>query len=252
MIRTFILRIYRGTEGEQYFEEFELELTPMMNVISALMEIQKRPVNRKGETVTPVCWEMACLEEVCGSCSMLVNGIPRQACTAMIQEILDEIRSDTILLSPFSSYPVIRDLVVDRSRIFDGLKRVKAWAEVEGSRSPDFGEKIPQKEQELLYELSTCMSCGCCMEACPQYSKNTEFVGAAVVSQARLFNRQPNGKRKKEERLIELMKKGGLYECGNAQACVAVCPKKINLVESIAEEGKRLSRAIFSNIDESC
>ena len=75
---TFVLKVFRGTPSHQYWEEFELELKPYLNVISALMEIQKNPINRQGKRVTPVAWEQGCLEEVCGSCSMLVNARPRQ------------------------------------------------------------------------------------------------------------------------------------------------------------------------------
>ena len=83
MKNKFILEVYRGIPGHQYWEEFELELQPFANVISSLMEIQKNPINRKGVKVEPVVWESGCLEEVCGSCSMLINGKPRQACTAL-------------------------------------------------------------------------------------------------------------------------------------------------------------------------
>ena len=77
------------------FDEFELELKPSANVISSLMEIQKTPINKKGERVTPVAWQQGCLEEVCGSCSMLVNGKPRQACTALIENYLISFHSDS-------------------------------------------------------------------------------------------------------------------------------------------------------------
>jgi succinate dehydrogenase / fumarate reductase iron-sulfur subunit len=244
-MKSFTLQILRGTEGNQYIEEFELELTPLMNVITALMEIQKRPINKKGELTTPVVWEQACLEEVCGSCSMLINGIPRQSCTAMIQPILDETGTDKIHLAPFDCYPLIRDLVIDRSRIFDDLKRIKGWSEVDGSRSTEFGPKILPKTQEVMYELSTCMSCGCCLVACPNYTKTTQFVGAAVVGQARLYNLHPNGKSNKEERLDTMMGKGGLHECSKAQNCVQVCPKKIDLVEAIAELGDQVTSHAF-------
>jgi succinate dehydrogenase / fumarate reductase iron-sulfur subunit len=244
-MKSFTLQILRGTEGNQYIEEFELELTPLMNVITALMEIQKRPINKKGELTTPVVWEQACLEEVCGSCSMLINGIPRQSCTAMIQPILDETGTDKIYLAPFDCYPLIRDLVIDRSRIFDDLKRIKGWSEVDGSRSTEFGPKILPKTQEVMYELSTCMSCGCCLVACPNYTKTTQFVGAAVVGQARLYNLHPNGKSNKEERLDTMMGKGGLHECSKAQNCVQVCPKKIDLVEAIAELGDQVTSHAF-------
>src|SRR3990167_7099576 len=95
----FILKIYRGTPGKQFWEEFELEVKPLYNIISALMDIQKSPVNRKGEKVQPVVWEQGCLEEVCGSCSVLINGRPRQGCTALIETILKETKSNTIRLA---------------------------------------------------------------------------------------------------------------------------------------------------------
>ena len=94
MAETFNLKIYRGSPGKQYWEEFVCDLVPMANVISCLMEIQKNPVNAKGEKVSPVVWEQGCLEEVCGSCSMLVNGVPRQACTALIRPILEKTEND--------------------------------------------------------------------------------------------------------------------------------------------------------------
>ncbi|MFZ4773234.1 MAG: succinate dehydrogenase iron-sulfur subunit [Chlamydiia bacterium] len=245
MIKTFTLQVLRGTEGSQYIEEFELELTPLMNVISALMEIQKRPINKKGELTTPVVWEQACLEEVCGSCSMLINGTPRQSCTAMIQPILEESGSDTIYLAPFDCYPLVRDLVVDRDRVFQDLKKIQGWSEVDGSRSKEFGPKILPKTQEVMYELSTCMSCGCCLAACPNYTKTNKFMGAALIGQTRLFNLHPNGQSNREDRLNVMMGKGGLHECSKAQNCVQVCPKKIDLVEAIAELSEQTTAQAF-------
>src|SRR5215211_7846669 len=109
MAQTYILKIYRGNPGYQYWEEFELELMPYANVISSLMEIQRRPINRKGEKVTPVVWESGCLEEVCGSCSILVNSYPRQACTALLEPIIKETGSHTIILAPLTKFPLVRD-----------------------------------------------------------------------------------------------------------------------------------------------
>src|SRR5215203_6089647 len=113
MSDTYVLRIFRGHPGHQYWEEFELEMTPFANVISSLMEIQRSPINRKGEKVTPVVWESGCLEEVCGSCSMLINGYPRQACTALIENIIQTTGDTTIRLAPFTKFPLVRDLIID-------------------------------------------------------------------------------------------------------------------------------------------
>lgn len=248
MKETYILRIYRGTPGNQYFEEFEFPLNEGDNVISSLMEIQKNPVNRKGEKVTPVAWEQGCLEEVCGSCSMLINGKPRQSCTAIIATIIKQTGSNIITLAPFSKYPLLRDLVVDRTKLFEDLKRVKAWVEQDGSFVKGFGPKISQEKQETMYVLSTCMSCACCLEACPQVNENSKFIGAAPISQARLFNTHPEGKNSAPKRLRELMKEGGIADCGNSQNCVQVCPKMIPLTESIAAIGRDVSSQAAKDI----
>lgn len=235
-METFILKIYRGTPEKQYWEEFELPLRSGENVISALMEIQKNPINLKGERVEPVVWEQGCLEEVCGSCSMLVNGFPRQACTALISNYIK--KSRTIVLAPFTKFPLVRDLIVDRSVMFDNLKKVHGWIDTEGSKQEGFGPLISQEKQEVMYALSTCMSCGCCSEACPQMNEKSKFIGPAPISQVRLFNAHPTGKMQRHLRLRPTLEKGGISDCGNAQNCVEVCPKNIPLTDSIAVIGR--------------
>lgn len=234
----YILKIYRGSPGRQYWEEFELKRSPFANVISALMEIQKNPVNCAGERVAPVVWEQGCLEEVCGSCSMLINGRPRQACTALIEQIIKKTGSHIITLAPFTKFPLVRDLIVDRTVMFENLKKVHAWIDVDGSHERGFGPKISQEKQQVMYSLSTCMTCGCCVEACPQSNQKTNFVGPQIISQVRLFNINPTGSLQKSKRLHALMEKGGISDCGNAQNCVRVCPKNIPLTDSIAAIGR--------------
>lgn len=247
-MKTFILRVYRGVPGEQYWEEFELEILPYLNITSALMLIQKDPINRKGEKVTPVAWEQGCLEEVCGSCSILVNGRPRQGCTGLIEPILKATGSNTVRIAPFTKFPLVRDLVVNRDRMFEDLKKVKAWIEVDDALNRGEGPKIASDVQETMYALSTCMTCGCCVEACPQVNSHSKFIGPAVISQARLFNAHPVGKLMAAERLRPLMEEGGVSDCGNAQNCAAVCPKKIPLTESIAVIGRHVAKQALKDM----
>lgn len=238
MAEKFILNIFRGQLGHQYWEEFELELQESMNVISALMEIQRNPINRKGERVAPVVWESGCLEEVCGSCSMLVNGFPRQACTALIEPILRQTGKRVITLAPFTKFPLIRDLIIDRSIMFENLKKVHAWIDVDGTHMQGPGPQISPEKQQVMYSLSTCMTCGCCSESCPQINAHSKFVGPATISLVRLFNANPIGHTQKAMRLRPLMGEGGISDCGNAQNCVRVCPKNIPLTDSIAAIGR--------------
>ncbi|MCB1119023.1 MAG: succinate dehydrogenase iron-sulfur subunit [Chlamydiia bacterium] len=245
-----ILKIYRGQPGKQYWEEFELPRSPYANIISCLMEIQKNPVNRKGEKVEPVVWEQGCLEEVCGSCSMLINGRPRQACTALVEPIIKETGSTTITLAPFTKFPLVRDLIVDRSAMFENLKKVSGWIETDGSFDRGPGPKISQKKQEVMYALSRCMTCGCCVEACPQMNSRSAFVGPQVIAQAHLFNLNPTGAHDEPKRLTTLMGKGGLADCGNAQNCVKVCPKDVPLTDAIAAVGRSITKFALKSLFE--
>jgi succinate dehydrogenase / fumarate reductase iron-sulfur subunit len=230
-----------------------------MNVISVLQKVAANATTVEGKTVSPVTWDCGCLEEVCGACTMVINGRVRQSCSALVDRLLEEDGTE-IELRPMSKFPVLRDLYVDRSRLFRGLERVKAWVPVDSYYDMGPGPRIMRSEQEVNYPLSQCMSCGCCLEACPQYQKvelhrrpgetdeqfeqrkneayDGAFLGAAPISQAILFNANPTGKALENERMEALTGPGGIQACGNSQNCVAVCPKEIPLTTSIGKAGR--------------
>lgn len=216
-----------------YWEEFKIPYKPNMNVISVLMEIQKNPVNAEGKKTAAVVWECNCLEEVCGACTMVINGQARQACTALIDRL-----QQPITLQALSKFPVIRDLMVDRKQMFENLKKVRAWIPIDGTYDLGAGPRMAAKTQEWAYHLSKCMTCGCCMEACPQVNSSSKFIGPAALSQVRLFNAHPTGEMNREERLDAIMGDGGIIDCGNSQNCVRACPKEIPLTTSIADLNK--------------
>ncbi len=243
---------------ESYWQHFDVPYEPNMNVISVLQKIAALARSEDGQPAAPVAWDCSCLEEVCGSCTMLINGRTRMACSSLVDNLLDE--NDEIELRPMSKFPVVRDLCVDRSRLFRSLERLKAWVPVDGSYDHGPGPRVSPEEQEDAYPLATCISCGCCLEACPQFTKievvrrddesqeafekrrreafDEGFVGPHAVSQAMLFNSHPIGKMIADERMESLTAQGGIQMCGNAQNCVAVCPKRIPLTRSIARAGR--------------
>ena len=241
--RTVRLKILRQDSPSKpqtkRWEEFEVPWLPQMNVISALMEIQRSPKTTDGKTVAPVVWESSCLEEVCGACTMIVNGRVRQACTAFVDRLGG---GETITLEPMTTFPLVRDLGVERSRMFDDLKQVKAWIDLDGSHELGPGPRQSPANQEEAYPLSRCMTCGCCLEACPQVHESSPFVGPAAINQVRLFNLHPSGKMHATERLESLMGEGGVADCGKAQNCVEVCPKEIPLVDSIAQVSRQVTK----------
>ena len=212
-----------------HWEVFQVKWRPNLNVIAILQDLQVSPVTADGKATTPPAWEAACLEEVCGTCSMLINGRPRQACTALVDKLEQPIK-----LEPFSKFPIIRDLITNRNRMFDHLKQVKAWINVDGTHDLGPGPRYSQTLAMERYKLSECMTCGCCLEACPQYGPQSPFIGPQAINQVRLFNTHPTGKMNAPERLESVMGEGGITDCGDAQNCVKVCPKTIPLTESIA------------------
>ncbi|PZE21333.1 succinate dehydrogenase iron-sulfur subunit [Paenibacillus xerothermodurans] len=236
----FIVTRQESPESKPYTEEFEIPYRPNMNVISALMEVQRNPVNANGNKTTPVCWESNCLEEVCGACSMVINGKPRQACSALIDKLEQPVR-----IAPMSTFPVVRDLVINRERMFNALKKVKAWIPIDGTYDLGPGPRMAESKRQWAYELSKCMTCGVCLESCPNVNDKTDFIGPAAISQVRLFNAHPTGEMNAEERLDALMTDGGIEGCGNSQNCVSSCPKGIPLTTSIAAMNKDTTKHLF-------
>jgi succinate dehydrogenase iron-sulfur subunit len=249
--REFNVKILRqdGPNQSSYWQRFAVPYESDMNVISVLQKIAAMSRTADGKAVSPVAWDCNCLEEVCGACTMVINGKVRQACTALVDRLLED-NPEVIELSPMTKFPVIRDLMVDRSRMFATLKKIKAWLPIDSYHNLGEAARQSQDNQEISYVLSQCMTCGCCLEACPQYLKielarhegesdddfharETEvffrsFMGASAIAQVDLYNNNPIGQMNSRDRLDALV----------SQNCVQVCPKEIPLTTSIARMGR--------------
>jgi len=239
MSKTICVKVLRQETPHDgsHWESFDVPYEEGMNVTTVLQRIAAHPVTTENEKSTPVAYDACCLEEVCGACTMVINGQVRQACSALVDNLLEDSASG-IELRPMSKFPVVRDLLVNRKKMFDDLKRVKAWIHVDGYHDLGPGPRVLPQVQEEAYPLARCMTCGCCVEACPQFNDRSPFIGPAVISQAILFNMHPTGKVDRDERLEVLSGPGGITDCGNSQNCVKVCPKEIPLTDSIAKAGR--------------
>jgi succinate dehydrogenase / fumarate reductase iron-sulfur subunit len=233
--RTIEVEIHRQATPQQTArtERFSVPYRPNMNITSLLGEIALNPVTAEGKATTPITYDSNCLEEICGSCAMLINGRARMACSALVDKLEQPIR-----LAPLSKFPIVRDLSVDRSVLFENLKAVQAWVPIDGTYDLGAGPRQFPQVQEQRYPLSNCISCCICMEVCPQFNDSTNFVGAATIAQVKLFNMDPAGAVLKEERLRALAGEGGIQECGYAQNCVEACPKQLPLTEAISDMGR--------------
>ncbi len=193
---------------------------------------------------------------------MIINGHVQQACSALVDRLLED-QPEQIELRPLSKFPVIRDLVVDRRRLFRALEKLQCWIPVDGYHDMGPGPRQSPKEQQQAYPLSECMSCGCCLEACPQYIKvelrrqdnesnedfekrqnmafDRVFIGAHANSQVVLMNSHPTGAKTAHQRLDVLTAEGGIQNCGKAANCQAVCPKDIPLMTSWGRAGRAVT-----------
>lgn len=236
-------------DSTPYWQAFEVPRYPNMNVVECLMRIRENPVDATGKKTTPVAWMGSCLEEVCGICTVLVNGTVRQSCSALVDDF-----EQPITLEPMQKFPVQRDLVVSRERMFAHYKRVKAWVPIDGTHALGPGPRRDEKEREEAYWLSRCISCGCCVDACPQVNPDLSdpqeaeeqaFIGAAPINWARFMNMDPVGEHLSRERYEALMGVGGIASCAKSMNCVEVCPKEIPLMESIAAMNRQITRHLL-------
>jgi succinate dehydrogenase / fumarate reductase, iron-sulfur subunit len=230
------------------WEEFELPWSPGLSVHDCLEAIERDPRTVRGERVSAPAWDASCVEGRCGACTMLVNGRPRQACVTLVDPLMLEKNAASVELEPLSKFPILRDLVVDRSRARESLRRVKAWVELEGDEK-ERSEPPAKRRIELAQaagSLSPCIGCGACLEACPEVHEGSKFVGAAMIHEARLVVEHQPGSAAAGERVDSLMGPGGVAECGKSQNCVEVCPVSLPLDESIAAMARASTKRLFS------
>lgn len=236
--------------GDSYWEDFQVDNTPKMTVLTALKAIRQNPQNVKGEATTPVVWESNCCRGACGSCAMLINRQPMLACSAIIEEL-----GYTIVLEPLSKFPVERDLVVDRSKMFEDLVKIGDWILPRPGQNIDKGSLINDLDKTFAENLSKCIHCGICLEACPQYHDRSSFVGAASIAKACLVllnvgTQHPSTSLRTDAVSIldRIMQEGGVEDCENAGNCEKVCPKGIPLLTSLARMKREVTKHALGKI----
>jgi succinate dehydrogenase / fumarate reductase iron-sulfur subunit len=209
-------------------------IEPDMSFLEMLDVLNQQLING-GED--PVAFDHDCREGICGACSLVINGAPHgpDKSTTTCQLHMRKFKSgDTIYIEPFrsSSFPVIKDLVVDRGA-FDRIQQAGGYVSVNtsGNTVDANATPIPKPDADEAFQSAACIGCGACVAACKNSSAML-FVGAKVSQYANL----PQGKVERKERVInmvEQMDKEGFGNCTNTGACEAHCPKDISLDNSM-------------------
>jgi succinate dehydrogenase / fumarate reductase iron-sulfur subunit len=206
-----------------------------------MLDVLNNELILKGEEA--VAFDHDCREGICGTCSLYINGRPHgplqtTTCQLHMRSFKD---GDTIVIEPWraKAFPVIRDLVVDRSA-FDRIQQVGGYVSVNTGGVPDANEiPIPKKIADEAFDAAACIGCGACVAACKNASAML-FVSAKVSQLALLPQGKPERK-ERVEKMVAQMDAEGFGACTNTGACEAECPKSISLT-NIA----RLNREYFS------
>lgn len=177
-------------------------------------------VNREAAKENRIAWECGCMETKCGACAMRVNGKPGLACRFFLK---DAAESGVIFLEPLSKFPLVKDLVVDRSSMFQMLLEMKVWMEEKSTTS--YGWNRP-----MQYKASQCLQCGCCLEVCPNFLAEGKFGGAAALAEAYKALEQSSQSDHRRE-MAKKYRQNFYSRCGQSLSCQNVCPKELPLDE---------------------
>ena len=241
------LRIWRQDDAEDSgrFETHEaINVSPDMSFLEMLDVVNEGIIADGNE---PIAFDSDCREGICGTCSMVINGVPHggqqgtTACQLHMRQFCD---SDTITIEPWraTAFPVQRDLIVDRSS-FDRIQQAGGFISVRTGSVPDANATpVPKEDSDLAMDAAQCIGCGACVAACKNASAML-FV-AAKVSHLSLV---PQGQPERERRalsMVQQMDDEGFGNCTVTGSCEAVCPKEISL-DFITRMNREYGRAIL-------
>ena len=164
------------------------------------------------------------MQAVCGGCAMVINGIPALACATFA----DEVKGKEIVLEPLSKFPVVADLIVDRSVIYENLTSAKAYLDTLAAND--------KRQHQQQYSVAKCLKCGLCLEVCPNYHSGEDFYGAVFANESYLIVSQSADK---APSLTKEYKTHFGAGCSKALSCQSVCPMKIETITSILKMNRK-------------
>ena len=188
-----------------------------LNYTDDLFDVEGKPAKR-------IRWECSCMQAGGGGCAMVINGVPALAC----ETFADAVKGEELILEPLSKFPVIADLVVDRSIIYTYLLQAKAYLE-------DLAVN-DERQHKQQYSVAKCLKCGLCLEVCPNYHPGGEFHGAVLANESYLIASQTA---KKDHPVVKEYKTHFGAGCSKALSCQSVCPMGIETVTSIMRMNRK-------------
>jgi len=245
------LRIWRQRNAHEKGELVTYEaqdVSPDMSFLE-MLDVLNEGLVEQGQA--PVAFDHDCREGICGTCALVIDGVPHgplranTTCQLHMRSFED---GDTITIEPFraKAFPVVRDLCVDRSS-FDRVQQAGGFISVNTGGAPDANAlPVGKAEAETAFDAAACIGCGACVAGCPNASAML-FVAAKVGHLAHLPQGQPERDRR-VLKMVSAMDQEGFGNCRNYLECEAVCPKSIS-VRFIAEMNRDWRRAAMRRGD---
>lgn len=245
------LKVWRqnGPDANGRLQEYRLQnVSTHMSFLEMLDVLNEQLI---AENEEPIAFDHDCREGICGTCGVVINGQPHgpdketTTCQLHMRRFRD---GDTIVIEPWraTAFPVVRDLVVDRSA-FDRIISSGGYVSVNAGNAPDANAiPVPATKQEVAMDAAACIGCGACVAACKNASAML-FVSAKVSHLANL----PQGVPERTKRVIDMvttMDEEGFGACTNTSECEAACPAAIS-VTNIAKLNREYARAAFCSRD---
>ncbi len=237
----------RNTKGN--FVEYKLDNVSEDMSFLEMLDVLNEDLIKKGDE--PIAFDHDCREGICGSCSMTINGRPHgpermtTTCQLHMRKFKD---GDTIYIEPFraKAFPVIKDLIVDRSA-FDRIQMAGGFISINTGAAPDANSiPVPKKNADKAFDAAACIGCGACVAACPNGA--AMLFTSAKISQFALL---PQGQAERKQRALNMvaqMDKEGFGACTNHYECEAACPKGISIEFIALMNRDYLKASLFSKV----
>ena len=223
-----IVKIKRQNDPESvaYWQNFSYN-GPEHVTVSAVLDALNYTddlFDTEGKPASRIRWECSCMQAVCGGCAMVINGVPALACATYA----DEVKGEQLVLEPLSKFPVVADLIVDRSIIYEQLLRAKTYLEQAAAND--------NRQYNQQYSVAKCLKRGLCLEVCPNYHPGGEFFGAVLANESYLVASQST---EKKPQVVKEYKKHFGAGCSKALSCQSVCPMEIETITSIMRMNRK-------------
>ena len=222
IIEIEVLRYNPESDEAPHLEVYKVPFTDDMSVLQVAQYI-------KDTFDGSLTFRWSCRMAICGSCGMMINGIPKLSCETFLRDYYP----NRVRIEAMAHFPIEKDLVVDLSGFIEHLESVKPYIIPKEPRTLEQGEYIQEPDAFNKYiQFTSCINCTLCYAACPQFGLNPDFVGPAAISLLHRYNMDSRDGGA-AERMEVLASEEGVFSCSAVGYCSEVCPKKVDPANAV-------------------